>query len=259
MAKRRILRDNRSFRELYDELREGDCIIGLLNLKPTEEDLFLDLSQRGVILYPSPLAQKIARSKCMQAYCLKKWMLPNTTVVRDRHDMIRAITAYSSFEKVVTKQDRMNCGLGINIWNGIEDVYNEATFGGLKYPFVLQPFFKASLDVRVIILGDYVEAYWRKNSSTFRNNIYFGGESGPYELSEYEYNFCKSVMKRGGFPYAHLDLMVSDLDDGNKRQCYLAEINLRGGLKGAKISVREYKERIAGLEEDFIRTLHSGL
>ncbi|HFC47231.1 MAG TPA: hypothetical protein ENJ63_05040 [Dissulfuribacter thermophilus] len=257
MGKRRILRDNRSFRGLYEELRAGDCVIGLLNLKPTEEDLFLDLSQRGIILFPSALAQKIARSKCMQAYLLKKWMLPQTTVIRDRHDMIRAVTRFSAFEKVVTKQDRMNCGLGINIWNSIEDVYNEATFGGLKYPFVLQPFFEACLDIRVIIIGDYVEAYWRKNRSTFRNNLYFGGESGPYKLSTYEYQFCRSVMERGDFPYAHLDLMVSDHNAGEKKRCYLAEINLRGGLKGAKISIKEYKKRISNLEEEFIRRLQS--
>lgn len=246
----RIFRDNRSFRDQFHELGPGDCIVSLLNLKPTEEDLFLDLSERGVLLYPSALAQKTARSKCMQAYIYEKWMPPKTTVIRDRHDMIKAIPEFAHVEAVVTKQDRMNCGLGIHKWRGVEEVYNETTFGGLKYPFVLQPFLPDCMDIRVIVLGDYVEAYWRKNKNTFRNNIYFGGSSGPYDLSEDELQFCKTIMKRGRFPYAHIDLMIS-----NDGKLYLSEINLRGGLKGARISTSEYKERIHGLEEDFIRSL----
>ena len=251
----RIFKDNKSFRAHYDTLGPRDCIIGLLNLKPVEEDLFLDLSERGVVIYPSALAQKLARSKCMQAHVFKRWMIPDTAVIRDRHDMIRAISRFSQYERLVTKQDRMNCGLGIHIWDGVETVYNNTVFGKLKFPFVLQPFFPSCLDVRVIILGEYVEAYWRKNERTFRNNLYFGGSSGPYELKPHELSLCKKIMARGKFPYAHIDLMITQ--DGKKGP-YLAEINLRGGLKGAKISTREYKWRIEALEEEFVKALRRG-
>jgi len=176
-------------------------------------------------------------------------MVPHTYAVRDRHDMINIINLYGreGISSVVTKQNRHNCGLGIHLWDSIESVYNQACFGGLVYPFVVQPFVPDVTDVRVIILGDYTEAYWRKNSDTFRNNIFFGGKSGPFELSKEQWEFCRQVMKRGKFPYAHLDLMISR--NGNT---YLAEINLRGGLKGARITTAEYKRRVNEIERSFL-------
>ncbi len=248
---RKLFKNNSSFRANYDNLKEGDCVIGLLNLKPTEESLYLDLSERGIILFPSALSQKISRSKCLQAYVYKRWMVPGTTVIRDRHDMIKAITDSTLKGPVVTKQDRMNCGLGIHIWETVEQVYNQTTFGHLDYPFVLQPFVPNCIDIRVIIIGDYIEAYWRKNTRTFRNNLFFGGDTGHYELKTQELQLCKEVMIRGKFPYAHIDLMVSPDTDIP----YLSEINLRGGLKGAKISINEYKKRIMELENEFERRL----
>jgi len=247
MKNPRILKDNKSFRAYYHELQKGDVIIGLLNLKPTEESVFLDLSERGIRLFPSALSQKLSRSKCLQAIVYKKWMVPNTTVIRDRHDMIRATNHLSGQGPMITKQNRMNCGLGIHLWNDVESVYNQACFGNLQYPFVIQPFVPDVLDVRVIILGDYIEAYWRKNRRSFRNNIFFGGESGPFKLTEKDIELCQDVMERGKFPYAHIDLMLTR--DPPRR--FLSEINLRGGLKGASISHEDYQSRIRRLEEAF--------
>jgi ribosomal protein S6--L-glutamate ligase len=45
-------------------------------------------------------------------------------------------------------------------------------------------------------------------------------------------------MARGRFPYAHIDLMI--LEDNS---FYLGEINLRGGIRGAKITPAQYRER----------------
>ena len=247
-----ILTDNRSFRTHLSELGPGDTVLGLLNIKPTEEILFLDLVERGVRLFPSALAQQLSRSKCLQAMVYKKWMVPNTFVVRDRYDMIRHICIYGHEEigAVVTKQNRLNCGLGINVWPSIEEVYNHVCFGSLTYPFVVQPLVKNVIDVRVVVIGDYSEAYWRHNPDSFRNNIYFGGNSGVYELSSAQWDLCQRIMERGKFPYAHLDLMVTE--DGTT---YFAEINLRGGLKGAKISGEEYHERIEAIGRSFIDSI----
>ncbi len=249
---RLILRDNRSFRSNLNRLSRGDAVAGLLNIKPTEEVLFLDLVERGVILYPPALAQQLSRSKCLQAMVYGKWMVPLTFVARDRHDMIKNIERYAQNKigQVITKQNRHNCGLGIHVWASIEDVYNQTCFGSLSYPFVVQPFVEISLDVRVIILGDYIEAYWRKNPNCFRNNLYFGGKSDRYELSPQQMDLCRKAMARGKFPYAHLDLMITA-----SGETYLAEINLRGGLKGAAISTSEYKKRIEDMEEDFLQSL----
>ena len=51
-------------------------------------------------------------------------------------------------------------------------------------------------------------------------------------------------MKQGAFPYAHLDLMVTD--DGTT---YLTEINLRGGLRGAAIDSSAYRFKIDEIHE----------
>lgn len=249
MRPRLAITENRSFREHLADLREGDKVAGLLNLKPTEEVLFLDLVERGVILCPSALSQQLSRSKCLQAMVFKEWMVPHTFVARDRNDLVQGITTYGAqgIKAVVTKQNRLNCGLGIHLWPSMEDLYNQASFGSLTYPFVVQPFVESVLDVRVIIIEDYLEAYWRHNPYTLRNNLYFGGKSGEYELSEEQLSLCRKVMTRGKFPYAHIDLMVTPGKD-----TYLSEINLRGGLKGAKISTQDYQQRIKAIETAFV-------
>lgn len=243
---RLILKDNRSFRQHLSDLGPRDVVVGLLNIKPTEEVLFLDLVERGITLFPSALAQQLSRSKCLQAIVYKPWMVPGTFVARDRHDMIQQINIYGAgkIKDVVTKQNRFNCGLGIHRWSSIEEVYNQACFGALTYPFTVQPLVKTVIDVRVVILGQYVEAYWRQNPNSFRNNLFCGGESGPYSLNQEQMMLCQAVMDRGKFPYAHIDLMVAEKDT-----TYLAEINLRGGLKGAKISSSEYRQRIDAVHQ----------
>jgi len=245
----RVLRDNRSFRAYYNELTDKDIVIGLLNIKPTEEYLFTDLAARNIQVFPSVLAQQLSRSKCLQAAVLNEWMVPATFVARDRHDMIRNIQEYGrlGINGVVTKQNRFNCGLGIHLWNSIEEAYNQACFGNLQYPFVVQPLLEDVTDVRVIWFNDYVEAYWRKNPNTFRNNLYFGGECGTFHLNGFQKEMCVDIMNRGQFPYAHIDLMITP-----EGKTYLAEINLRGGLKGAKITTQEYQKLITTEEERFI-------
>ncbi len=248
----RILRDNKSFRELYDDLTSKDVVVTLLNIKPAEEYLFTDLASRGIKVFPPVLAQQLSRSKCLQAALLHKWMVPHTFVARDRHDLIKNIQEYGkhNIKRVVTKQNRFNCGLGIHVWDSIEDVYNQACFGGLQYPFVVQPLIDNIRDVRVIWFSNYKEAYWRRNRNTFRNNLYFGGESGPFELDDTHEKLCREAMKRGQFPYAHIDLMIAQ--DGCT---YMAEINLRGGLKGARLTAQNYKELVAAEEERFLASL----
>jgi ribosomal protein S6--L-glutamate ligase len=55
-------------------------------------------------------------------------------------------------------------------------------------------------------------------------------------------------MARGKFPYAILDLLV-----GPDGETYLSEINLRGGLTGARLSQAEFLRRVAALAEEFCR------
>jgi ribosomal protein S6--L-glutamate ligase len=82
----------------------------------------------------------------------------------------------------------------------------------------------------VIVAGDYWEAYTRENDHNFRSNLTLGGRSKPYALNSIERALCNTIMERGKFPYAHVDLLITS--DGTP---YLSEIALNGGLKGAKI------------------------
>lgn len=251
MRARIIVTDMRTLTQEYDSLSKGDVVVGLLNLKRNEESKFLHLVERGVRVFPPALAQAVSRSKVMQVFVLGRFMIEDTFVARDKHDLIIQITNYNSrgITDVVTKQDRLNCGLGINVWKSIEEVYNKASLDLVGFPFVVQPFVPNARDVRVVIIGDYVEAYERINPHNFRNNIYFGGESHPYTLSKAELSFCSKVMKAARFPYAHVDLMLA----GNK--IYLSEINLRGGLKGSRISREEYKPLIEKIHLDFLNRI----
>ena len=244
----RLLRDNDQFRALYGGLGAGDVFIGRLRLHPSEESLVADLLSRGVTLFPSGLSQLLCRSKVMQATVLGAEMLPETSAVHDLHGLMLLLPRYQrlGITKVVTKRDRANAGLGINLWGSLEEVFNQASLGGLPFPFVVQPFYEKCRDIRVVLLGDYREAYWRDNPDNFRNNLHFGGQSAPAELSTEQLALCQRVMARGAFPYAHLDLMVTA-----DQQSYLAEINLRGGIRGATISPAEYRQRVETIHRQY--------
>ena len=118
-----------------------------------------------------------------------------------------------------------------------------------SYPFVVQPFLESFTDARVIIVGDYVEAYIRHNPHNFRMNISTGGKNYPYTLDKDKEAFCIDAMKRGKFPFAHLDLQITD--DG---RCYLSEIALSGGIKGAGIRREELEQKKKSVLERLAET-----
>ena len=220
-------------------------------MKPSEEFLLLDLVERGVVLYPPALAQQVCRSKVHQAEIFSRFMLPHTRAIHDQHDILAAVNLYDQhgISKVVTKLDRKNAGMGIHLWQSIEDVFAQASLGVLPFPFVVQPFLAQSRDIRVIILGDYREAYSRHNPNNFRNNLHCGGRSEPFVLSGEQWRLCHTVMERGKFPYAHIDLMVHGVTS------YLAEINLRGGIRGAAITPVAYREKMEALHSEALEKI----
>jgi len=247
----RIITSNQILRQQYHTLRSGDIVIGRLRLKTTEEHLLLDLVERGIILFPSALSQHLCRSKTFQAHLFSGQMLPLTMSIHDQHDMLKTVNLYqqNGINRVVTKLDRKNAGMGIHLWRDVEDVFTHAALGSLPFPFVIQPFAENSRDIRVIILGDYIESYARHNPNNFRNNLHCGGQSNPCELSGEQLDLCRQAMSRGKFPYAHIDLMI--VESG---ETFLAEINLRGGIKGAKISPADYGSRVEAIHRHFLGT-----
>jgi ribosomal protein S6--L-glutamate ligase len=235
-----IIRSNRKLKAQYHDLAPGNIFIGMLSSKYLNQSVLIDLLERGVTCLPSPLSQNLNRSKVAQALIFKAWMLPRTSVITRRMDLVDAINQYNKhgIRAVLTKQENMHCGHGVRRWENIETLYNIVALSKASYPFVLQPFLKDLTDVRVIIVADYIEAYGRRNPDNFRLNISSGGKPYPYALDQEQEKFCRSVMERGKFPYAHLDLQITE-----SGEYYLAEIALNGGIKGAGISRQELDKK----------------
>jgi ribosomal protein S6--L-glutamate ligase len=247
-----IVKSNRELKALYNELSSRDVFIGNLSLKHLKESLLIDLLERGICCLPSALSQILNSSKVAQAYILRDWMLPFTFVILRRTDLIEVVNSFNAHHlgPAVTKQDNMHCGHGIRRWESIEVLYSFMALSKSAYPFVVQPFQERFTDVRVILVGDYVEAYTRFNPHNFRVNLASGGTGSPYQLSGEQEAFCRTVMQRGKFPFAHLDLMI--LENG---KTYLSEIALNGGIKGARIDRQELDQKKQALLEQLAKDL----
>ena len=227
-----IARGPRELKALYDRLGPGDIYVGTITTGALQRSVMIDLMERGVRVVPSCLSQSLSRSKTTQAFVFDRWTPPMTRVVGRRIDLLESINVYNGerIGKVVTKVDHKHCGHGVRLWENIENLYSILGLEDSAYPFVLQPFISDFVDVRVIVAGDYKEAYTRENPFNFRCNLAAGGHSKPYELNGDQVEFCELLMKRGKFPYAHIDLMI--MENGTP---YLSEISLNGGMKGSAI------------------------
>lgn len=250
-----IVTESPDVRTRFSSLAAGDIVLGRLLLRPSENHMLFALRDRGVRLFPSALSQMLSRSKTFQSLLFEEYMFPHTRAIHDLHDLIQTISLYHrhAVTKVVTKMERDNGGRGIHLWPSLEDVYSRASLGMIPFPFVVQPFYPDWRDIRVIILGDYIESYWRHNPYNFRNNLYFGAQSTPCEITSVQRSLCCAVMERGRFPYAHIDLMVDETGDFR-----LTEINLTGGIKGAKIRQAQYRARIAAIHEEYLQSIGYG-
>jgi len=243
-----IIRKNSELKQHYHELCSNDVVIGIISSNHLKSYVLIDLIERGVRCFPSPLAQVLNSSKVAQALVFKKWMLPYTCVINRRIDLIESINQYNknNIGAVITKQNHLHCGFGVMKWETVENLYSFTAMSETSYPFVMQPFLENYIDVRIIIAGDYVEAYTRYNPNNFRMNIAAGGRSSPYNLDKEKEEFSRAVMKRGKFPFAHLDLMIAD-----NNKYYLSEIALNGGIKGANINRQDLDQ----IKQDLLEKL----
>jgi len=246
--KRILVRKPTDFRRHYHRLGPGDAVVGLFPLRAGEEIKFLDLTDRGVIFFPAALAQLVGRSKVAQAEILAEFMLPGGFVAYGLPDLAAQLTAFYSRGEVVSKRERAHLGLGVSLWPSLEALYSLAGLHHLTYPLVVQPLLAEARDLRVVMLGDYVEAYERVNPHGFRKNVFQGGVTKPAALTAAQLAFCRRAMARARFPYAILDLLVSPVGEP-----YLSEIGFKGGLTGARLSQEEFRQRVARLEEEFIQ------
>jgi len=224
----------------FEALGPGDVVVGHLPGKYLRGALAADLLERGVRCVPSVFCQLLSRSKVAQAFVLRRWMAPHTLTVSRRMELMDAVSycGRHRIEAVVTKQEGMHCGHGIRRWENAEVLYNTVAFTDSAFPFVLQPYIAGISDVRVIVAGDYVEAYLRENFYNFRSNLAAGGTSRPLALDAAAEGLCRQVMERGRFPYAHIDLQLTA-----EGVCYLSEIALDGGVSAARIKREDLNRR----------------
>lgn len=249
-SQRRLIRSITDFRRHYRHLSAGSLVLGVLAVRPGEEIKMLDLVTHGVSFFPSVLSQFLSRSKAAQAEVLADYMVPGSFVAYALADLATHLPDFQGRDAVVAKRDRGHLGLGVSLWPSLETLYSLASLQGLTYPLVVQPFLADARDVRVVVLGDYVEAYERLNPHSFRKNLFQGGSSRPFTLTPERQDFCREVMARGKFPYAILDLLL----DPESGRPYLSEISFKGGLTGARLSQVEFRTRVAALEEEFCRS-----
>ena len=234
----------------YHALKRGDIVKCRVISRTGGYIRLVDLMQRGVICYPSALSQVLHGSKVAQGVLLSEWMMPHTKVIQRRVDLMNAVRHYNrtGIRRVVTKADRMHCGYGIRIWDHVEMLYSCQGLSKDMAPFLLQPFLENLTDVRIIIVGDYVEAYSRFNPDNFRMNLATGGRFRTYQLNQEKEAICRDVMRRGSFPYAHVDIHITEED-----RCFLSEIALSGGIKGAKITRNELDRKKEAIIEWLIQ------
>ncbi|MCL4503682.1 MAG: hypothetical protein M1438_17785 [Deltaproteobacteria bacterium] len=252
----RLVRQVTEFRQYFSELGAGDAVVGTLPLHPGESFKLLDLADRGVSLFPPALAQVLNSSKVAQAEILGEFMVPGTFVFYRLADLADRLAEFHQHFSgaVVSKRDRPHLGLGVGFWPSLEALYSLAVVQSLPYPLVVQPFVDGGRDFRVVVAGDYTESYERVNPHSFRKNLYQGGSSRSETVTESQLEFCRRVMARGKFPFAILDLLVSPAG-----ATYLSEINLQGGLSGARLSQAEWRQRVAALAEEFCRSWENSL
>jgi glutathione synthase/RimK-type ligase-like ATP-grasp enzyme len=249
-----VVRSLTELRRHYAELMAGDLILGPVAVKPGAEIILLDLHDRGVVFFPPLLAQSVARTKSAQAQVLKDYMLPGTFVAHDLPDLAARLGDAHMSGPVVSKRDRAHLGLGVSLWPSLEALHSLAVVQALPFPLVVQPFLAEARDLRVVVVGDYTEAYERLNPEGFRKNLFQGGTFRPVVVSPELLSFCRRAMDRGKFPYAVLDVLISP-----EGEPFLSEINFHAGLKGSRLGQAEYRRRVNALLEDFQRQWESSL
>jgi ribosomal protein S6--L-glutamate ligase len=225
--------------QVYHDLGPQDLFVGQIPSSFLKTAMLTDLVARGVGLLPSATAQMLNSSKTAQAFVLGPWMAPRTHVVSRRKELLDALgyLRQRQIDCVVTKHDHLHCGHGVRKWDNLETLYSCISLDERHFPFVMQPFQAVEIDLRVILVGDYKEAYARHNPCGFRMNLAAGGHSRPHELTAEQLEICRRIMDRAQMPYAHIDLMITR--EGN---LYLSEISLNGGLRGARAERGELEQ-----------------
>jgi len=254
---RRVITSARELWRALPDLAAGDVVVGRVPMRPGQERLLAVLAERGVCFVPSLQAQLLSRSKALQAAFLADFMVPGTSVLHCREDLLALMGRPGPLHhgEIVVKRDQGNAGGGVFFLAGLESLFTHLEFAQERevYPVVVQPMIEDAADMRVVVLGEELDVYQRHSACSRRRNLHCGGTAQPVAPDEALVDFCRQVMRRAGFPYGCLDL----LRDGSGR-CHLLEINLRGGLRGSRFDQRRYLEAVEATHQRLLRRVLAG-
>ena len=220
-----------TIRDVISKAKTGDkvsCKIrdgGLLSI-------FHEIESRGAAVFPSLLSQSLSMSKVHQALHYADHMIPHTEVLFKRTNVRKVLRKYDkeSIFKAVVKEDRESMGMGDHPCWSLNQLAQTIT-KVVKPPVVVQPMLQDFREFRIVICGEVIVAKEKMNSENiFWKNRMFGGNAKIIEPSQEIVEFGKKMLKHGKFPWAYMDLLVTDHD------IFLSEIN----LSGSNMGLREY-------------------
>jgi len=192
--------------------------------------IFYEIESRGTDIFPPLLSQSLSMSKVHQALHYMDYMVPNTEVLFRTFHIQNVLKKYveKNILKAVVKEDRESMGMGVHpCWSLNELAW--VIIHVIRPPIVVQPMLENSREFRLVILGDTVVAKEKiKKGGIFWNNRIFGGITKLITPGKQIVEFGKEMMNIGKFPWAYIDLFVTDDD------IFLSEINLSGSNAGLK-------------------------
>jgi len=221
--------DRTTIGELLSKSKKGDRISCRIK-NPRFIGVFYEIESRGAEIFPALLSQSLSMSKVHQALHYADYMVPNTQVLFRRFHARNVLRKYAeeNILRAVIKEDRASMGMGVHpCWS-----LNELAWMIIhmtKPPIVVQPILESFREFRIVILGDIIVAKEKINSDeVFWNNRIFGGVTKFITPSKQFIEFAKEMMHIGQFPWAYIDLFVTDDD------IFLSEISLSGSNAGLK-------------------------
>ena len=209
--------------------------------------IFHEMESRGAAVFPPLLSQSLSMSKVHQALHYADYMIPHTEVLFKRTNVRKILRTYdeNNISKTVVKEDHESMGLGdYPCWSLNQLAQTIAS--AVKPPVVVQPMLEDFREFRLVICGEVIVAKEKVNSANiFWKNRMFGGTTKMIDPSEEIVEFGKKMAGYGRFPWAYMDLLVTEDD------VFLSEIN----LSGSNMGLREYRlnKLKRDMTEDWIR------
>jgi len=218
-----------NIRGLLSKSKKGDKVSCRIE-NPRFIGIFYGMESRGIDIFPPLLSQSLSLSKVHQALHYRDYMVPDTQVVFRKFHVQHVLKSFAenNILKAVIKQEHASMGMGTHpCWS-----LNELALTVIhiaKPPVVVQPMLENFREYRLLIFGDTIIAKEKINSDKiFWNNRIFGGVTKVVSPDKQIVEFGKEVMRIGAFPWAYIDLLVTD------DNCFLSEINLSGSNAGLK-------------------------